>query len=149
MEYLNKTRREVIFGQAARDVIVGFEFGHQGDKLLSANGEKWAFWLFLRNFKVTRGHNVWLTVLRSRGCHPGECLSTCQRHLTTAGVCDPHLGGSLRHLPTAGVCDQHFPQIFPHHRHMLTGKCRRHWPTKGACNHHLCVLFTHCPTAIV
>ena len=66
MEYLNKAWREGSFGQAAGDVVVDFEFGHQGDKLSRANGEKWAFWLFLRNFKVTRGHNVWLTVLRSR-----------------------------------------------------------------------------------
>ena len=33
MEYLNETRREGSLGQAAGDVVVGFEFGHQGDKL--------------------------------------------------------------------------------------------------------------------
>ena len=42
MEYLNKTRREVSFGQAAGDVVVGFEFGHQGDELLDPKGEKTA-----------------------------------------------------------------------------------------------------------
>ena len=40
MENLNKTGREGSFGQAARDVIVNFEFGHQGAKLLGANVEK-------------------------------------------------------------------------------------------------------------
>ena len=40
MEYVNETRREGSFGQATGDVIVNFEFGHQGDKLLGANGEK-------------------------------------------------------------------------------------------------------------
>ena len=39
MEYLNETQREVSFGQAAGDVIVGFEFGHQGDQLLGAKDE--------------------------------------------------------------------------------------------------------------
>ena len=45
--------------QEQRNYFVGFEFGHQGDKLLGAKGEKWEFWLFLRNCKVARGHNVW------------------------------------------------------------------------------------------
>ena len=36
MEYSNKTQREGSFGQAAGDVIVGFEFSHQRDKLLDA-----------------------------------------------------------------------------------------------------------------
>ena len=39
MEYFNETQREVSFGQAAGDVIVGFEFGHQGDELLDMKGE--------------------------------------------------------------------------------------------------------------
>ena len=30
----------------AGDDVVGFEFGHQGDKLLGARGEKWAIRLF-------------------------------------------------------------------------------------------------------
>ena len=42
MEYLNETRREVSSGQAAGDVIVGFEFGHQGAELLEVKGEKTA-----------------------------------------------------------------------------------------------------------
>ena len=40
MENLNETGREGSFGQAARDVIVNFEFGHQGDELIGANSEK-------------------------------------------------------------------------------------------------------------
>ena len=67
MEYLNEARREGTFGQAAGDVVVAFEFGHQGDEQLDAKGEKWVFWLFLRNCKATRGQNVWLRALRSRG----------------------------------------------------------------------------------
>ena len=34
IEYLNETWREGSFGQAGGDVIVGSEFGHQGDNLL-------------------------------------------------------------------------------------------------------------------
>ena len=67
MEYLNEARREGSFGQAAGDVVVGFEFGHQGDKQLDAKGEKWVFWLFLRNCKGTSGHNLCIRALKSRG----------------------------------------------------------------------------------
>ena len=66
MEYLNETQREGSLGQAVGDVVVGFEFGHQGDEQLGAKGEKWVFQLFLRNCKATRGQNVWLTALRSK-----------------------------------------------------------------------------------
>ena len=101
--------------------VVGFEFGHQGDKLVCAKGENWAFLLSLRNCKATRGQNMWLTAVRSMLGHPRECLSTCLRHLPTAGVCDPYLSMSLRHLPTAGVCDQHLG-IFPRYL-FIAGPC--------------------------
>ena len=39
MEYFEETGREGSFGKAAGDVIVGFVFGHQGDKLLDGKGE--------------------------------------------------------------------------------------------------------------
>ena len=68
MEYLNETWREGSFGQAAGDVVVGFEFGHQGDEQLDTKGEKWVFRLFLRHCKATRGQNVWLRTHRSRDC---------------------------------------------------------------------------------
>ena len=40
MEYLSETQREWCSGQAAGDVVIIFEFGHQGDVLLDKNSEK-------------------------------------------------------------------------------------------------------------
>ena len=40
MEYVNETQREGSFGPAAGEVIVRFEFSHQGDELLGTKGEK-------------------------------------------------------------------------------------------------------------
>ena len=40
LEYLDETWREWSFGQAARNHVDDFGFGHQGAELLSAKGEK-------------------------------------------------------------------------------------------------------------
>ena len=77
-------------------------------------------------------------------------MSTCQRHLTTAGVCDSHLGGSLRHLPTAGVCDPHLGIFLRYF--LIAGIClQENGRDIGLQKVHAIIVyvFTHCPTAIV
>ena len=59
LEYLDETWREWSFGQAARNHVVVFGFGHQGAELLSAKGEKMGILAIFGGFKSIKGPNMW------------------------------------------------------------------------------------------
>ena len=55
LEYLDETWREWSFGQAARNLFVGFGFGHQGAEQLGAEGEKMGVLAVFEGFKGYKG----------------------------------------------------------------------------------------------